>query len=104
MNSNFLDVTKHITQREAFHAGLKQASAELLAKAIKTIVEMENKNAEQAFILLQQEQIKELVDTLQSLYDLQNGSPLPSYDEDYEKAMNESSRVLGYWQKFYSGE
>lgn len=98
-------VGKRIADYEAAEqARMKQQAPEEVAKAVRAVFEAEEKSAERAFILFQQEQIKELVDTLQSLYDLQNGSPLPKYDTDYEKAMNESSRVLGYWQKFYSGE
>jgi len=104
MESKYLNLAEHVTQQKVFQARMKQQAPEEVAKAVRAVFEAEEKSAERAFILFQQEQIKELVDTLQSLYDLQNGSPLPKYDTDYEKAMNESSRVLGYWQKFYSGE
>jgi hypothetical protein len=104
MNKTFFDAVNYITPVSDFREKYETERPKVLSKIIAFVKEAEEKNAEQAFILFQQEQIKELVDALQSLYDLQNGSPLPSYDKDYEKAMNESSRVLGYWQKFYSGE
>ena len=104
MERKYLNLAEYVTPQAVFQARMKQQAPEEVAKAVQAVFEAEEKTAERAFILFQQEQIKDLVGTLQALYDLQNGSPLPSYDKDYEKAMNESSRVLGYWHKFYSGE
>ena len=39
--------------------------------------------------------LEKTVDTLEWLVDLQNGPPLPSYEDDWNRAMERARRILG---------
>lgn len=50
---------------------------------------------------LAQTQYHRAMKALQSLYDEQNGAPLPRYEESYNKAMNAASIAISDYQRMF---